>query len=63
MHFWQQLRLQPGQKAAIITHAGVIRLILAAVNNIPLASCFEIEVSYGGIYYIQEPQLHLMATS
>jgi alpha-ribazole phosphatase len=55
LHFWQEVLQQPDQRVAIITHAGVIRLILATVKNISLASCFNIEVNYGGIYIIKLP--------
>lgn len=52
LHFWQEVLQKPHRRVAIVTHAGVIRLILAAVNNIPLVSCFDIEVNYGGIYQV-----------
>jgi alpha-ribazole phosphatase len=52
LHFWQEVRQQPDQRVAIVTHGGVIRLILASVKNIPLVSCFDIPVSYGSIFLI-----------
>jgi alpha-ribazole phosphatase len=57
LQFWQELRHQPHQSTAIVTHGGVIRLMLAAVRNMPLASCFDIQVSYGGVYHLRDPFL------
>ena len=49
MSFWKGLTQQPYQKAAVVTHGGVIRLILASVRSIPLASAFDTPVNYGNI--------------
>ena len=51
--FWQELSSISCQKSAIVTHAGVIRLILSLVRQIPLASVFEIKVSYGEVIAIE----------
>jgi alpha-ribazole phosphatase len=61
LDFWQELRQQPHQRIAIVTHGGVIRLILAAVHHFPLTSCFDIAVSYGGIFHLQDPDLNMNA--
>lgn len=50
MDFWNELRLQPYKDVAIVTHAGVIRLIMATMNRIPLESVFNIEVGYGEVF-------------
>jgi alpha-ribazole phosphatase len=63
LHFWQDVRQQPAQRIAIVTHGGVIRLILAAVNNLPLTSVFDIEVSYGGIFHLKIPDQNIIARS
>lgn len=48
--FWQQLIMRETDKSlAIITHAGVIRAILAHVQHKPLARAFSIEVGYGQV--------------
>ena len=52
-NFWQELYSISYQKSAIVTHAGVIRLILSLVRQIPLASVFEIKVSYGEVIVIE----------
>ena len=49
MGFWNELPLLPYQRIAIITHAGVIRLILTAVNSAPLQSLFDIPINYGDV--------------
>ncbi|MDN3548203.1 alpha-ribazole phosphatase [Mucilaginibacter aquaedulcis] len=53
--FWNQLLKLPYKKIAIVTHAGVIRLILAAVNSIPLQSVFDIKVQYGEVITLNFP--------
>jgi alpha-ribazole phosphatase len=49
MEFWNELLLLPYQRIAIITHAGVIRLILTEVKATPLHSLFDIPVNYGDV--------------
>ena len=51
--FWHELASNPRQKTAIVTHAGVIRLILSLVRQVPLASVFEIKVGYGEVIVIE----------
>jgi alpha-ribazole phosphatase len=49
MDFWNELPLLPYQRIAIITHAGVIRLLLTAVNSAPLQTLFDTPVNYGDV--------------
>jgi alpha-ribazole phosphatase len=49
MDFWNELLKWPYKRVVIVTHAGVIRLILAAFNAIPLSSVFDINVQYGEV--------------
>ncbi len=42
------------QNIAIITHAGVIRAILALVLGFPLENAFRLEVNYGGICILKK---------
>ncbi len=53
MEFWNELLLLPHQRIAIITHAGVIRLIINAVNSAPLQSLFDIPVNYGDVIVLK----------
>ncbi|MDB5158791.1 MAG: phosphoglycerate mutase [Mucilaginibacter sp.] len=55
MRFWNQLLNYPHQRIVIITHAGVIRLILALINAIPLQSLFDINVQYGEVVLLNLP--------
>ena len=48
-HFWQELLKITHQNVAVVTHGGVIRLLLAADRKLPLASAFEIKVGYGDV--------------
>ena len=44
--FWDELLALPADKIFIVTHAGVIRSVLAHTLNIPLDKIFQIEVDY-----------------
>lgn len=48
MHEIQQLF--PNDKILCVTHAGVIRALLARAWNLPLKNAFQIQVDFGGIY-------------
>ncbi len=50
LKFWQGLRDLPLQRVAIVTHAGVIRIILSHESNSPLNSIFDIQVNYGQLF-------------
>ena len=47
--FWDELILQAAPKVVIITHAGVIRSILAYILNIPLDKVFSLEIDYSSV--------------
>lgn len=49
MSFWEELILRPYHRIVVITHGGVIRLILAAVNASPLKSIFDVNINYGEV--------------
>ena len=50
--FWQELVSGSSQKVAIVTHAGVIRLILAIIREMALDKVFEIKVNYGEVIMV-----------
>jgi alpha-ribazole phosphatase len=54
--FWHQLVQQPYQKVSIVTHGGVIRLILAAITQTSLQSAFEFKIYYGDVFLIDYQQ-------
>ena len=55
MSFWNELLQYSHPRIAIVTHAGVIRLILSAVNSAPLESLFDIHVQYGEVITLNIP--------
>jgi alpha-ribazole phosphatase len=55
MSFWDELLQYSHQRIAVITHAGVIRLILATVNAVSLQSIFDINVNYGDVISLKLP--------
>jgi alpha-ribazole phosphatase len=53
LHFWTELKSGKADTVAIVTHAGVIRILLAHLNNMPLSSFFEIKVGYGEVFRVE----------
>lgn len=51
--FWTELGQSGHRKAAIVTHAGVIRLVLAIVNQIALTDIFDIKIAYGEVVRVR----------
>ncbi|MGG7665362.1 alpha-ribazole phosphatase [Dyadobacter sp. BHUBP1] len=54
--FWAELGPFQYKKVAIVTHAGVIRLILSIVNEIALTDIFDIKVAYGEVIRVRISQ-------
>jgi len=53
MKFWDRLVSQSYQSAAIVTHGGVIRIILAHYRSVALKDVFDIKVSFGEVFKLQ----------
>lgn len=51
--FWMELGQLSYRKIAIVTHAGVIRLMLSIVDQIALTSIFDIKVAYGEVIRVR----------
>jgi alpha-ribazole phosphatase len=51
--FWEELGKSAYDQVAIVTHAGVIRLILSIVDQIPLTSVFDIKIAYGEVVCVR----------
>lgn len=49
MCFWQELIQKPFKRVAVVTHGGVIRLLLAELNNISLQDIFQLKVDFGQV--------------
>jgi alpha-ribazole phosphatase len=56
--FWDELLNSSEDKVIIVTHAGVIRSVLAHVLNIPLDKIFQIEIAYSSVNKITVNQEH-----
>lgn len=48
-NFWQDLMKRRYQKVAIVTHAGVQRLIHGSILKTPLSHLFRLQLAYGAI--------------
>lgn len=52
--FWHELLQQPHEQVGIITHAGVIRALLAEVLKLPLANAFQLRVDPGSVHKLRQ---------
>ncbi|NOT10779.1 MAG: alpha-ribazole phosphatase [Methylococcaceae bacterium] len=52
-NFWQELLLTPSEQVIIITHAGVIRALLAHILKLPLGNAFQFRIDSGSIHKFQ----------
>jgi len=63
MQFWNDLLQQPYQKVAIITHGGVIRILLAKFRGISLKDSFSIQIAMAEVIKVSvsssSPLFHL----
>lgn len=52
---WQNLlRTHTGRRVLLVTHAGVIRILLCYLNQKPMTELLDIEVKHGGLYRMYE---------
>lgn len=49
-HFFNKLRLLDDQDIVVVSHAGVIRCMIANMLQIPLENIFKIQVGFGKVY-------------
>ncbi|KAA0993322.1 alpha-ribazole phosphatase family protein [Dyadobacter aurulentus] len=52
--FWNELKKESPEKVAVISHAGVIRILLAIHNSTELKDCFDYKVNFGEIIVLHE---------
>ncbi len=50
--FWKDLAYAAHQTTAIITHGGIIRLLMAHIENRPLSTAFDLKVEYGEVIHL-----------
>jgi alpha-ribazole phosphatase len=53
MEFWNELLSKSYTRVGIVTHAGVIRLLLANVRGIALTDIFDIKIHYGEVILVK----------
>jgi alpha-ribazole phosphatase len=53
MEFWNELLSKSPARVGIVTHAGVIRLLLASVRDIALTDIFDIKIHYGEVILVK----------
>lgn len=53
MKFWGNLLLKPFQKVAVVTHGGVIRILLAKYRSVLLKDSFEIKIAMGEVVKLE----------
>jgi len=53
MEFWNTLMLQPFDQVALVTHGGVIRILLAHHRSVLLKDSFEIKIAMGEVVKLQ----------
>lgn len=52
-HFWQELIETGLSQAVVVTHAGVIRALLAHILKLPPAAAFQFRVDHGSLHKFQ----------
>ncbi len=51
--FWQELLANPAEQVVIVTHAGVIRALLARVLKLPLENAFQFRIDAGSVHKLR----------
>jgi alpha-ribazole phosphatase len=51
--FWQDLVTLDSEQVVVVTHAGVIRALLAHILKLPLANAFQFRIDSGSIHKLQ----------
>jgi alpha-ribazole phosphatase len=51
--FWQELLTNDAEQMVIVTHAGVIRALLARVLSLPLANAFQFRIDAGSVHKLR----------
>ncbi|MFI3156093.1 MAG: alpha-ribazole phosphatase [Methylococcaceae bacterium] len=52
--FWQDLLAAKAEQVLVITHAGVIRALLARALNMPLANSFQLRIDPGSVHKLRQ---------
>jgi alpha-ribazole phosphatase len=57
--FWKDLLATDAEQVLVITHAGVIRALLARALNLPLANSFQLRVDSGSVHKLRRADDYL----
>lgn len=57
--FWQDLLALDAEQVLVITHAGVIRALLARALNLPLANSFQLRIDSGSVHKLRQADDYL----
>jgi alpha-ribazole phosphatase len=57
--FWQDLLATNAKQVLVITHAGVIRALLAHALNLPLANSFQLRIDSGSVHKLRQTDDYL----
>jgi len=52
--FWEDLLATEAEQVLVITHAGVIRALLARALNLPLANSFQLRIDSGSVHKLRK---------
>ena len=52
--FWQDLLATGAEQVLVVTHAGVIRALLARALNLPLANSFQLRIDSGSVHKLRQ---------
>lgn len=58
LDFWDFLLNQEHKEVALITHAGVIRIIHAMIFSIPLEKMFQLDLDFGAVIRVKYTKKH-----
>jgi len=57
--FWQELLATKAEQALVVTHAGVIRALLARALNLPLTNSFQLRIDSGSAHKLRHTDDYL----
>lgn len=57
--FWQELLAVQAGQVVVVTHAGIIRALLARAMNLPLANSFQLRIDSGSVHKLRRADDYL----
>ena len=62
MHFFNALEKETFEKCIVVTHAGVIRALVAHLQQIPLKDSFAVQLNYGHVLRLEKKDTTFVIT-